>query len=75
MLANHPLRIIAMHPFTHTLMPLDLAKRMIEQRGGEWQVGQGPFLEVFRNGRHLGSALISDDAVRFLDVTGALART
>lgn len=63
-----------MHPYSHTLMPLDLAKRMIEQRGGDWRIGLGPFLEIIRNGQHLGSALISDGAVRFLDITRALAR-
>lgn len=63
-----------MHPYSHTLMPLDLAKRMIEQRGGECRVGTGPFMEISRNSRHLGSILIADDAVRFLDITRALAR-
>ena len=64
-----------MHPFAYTLMPLNLAKRMIEQRGGTWSVGPGPFLEIAKNSEHLGSALISDDAVRFLEITGALAKT
>jgi hypothetical protein len=64
-----------MHHYSHTLMPLDLAKRMIEQRGGYWSIDLGPFLEIFRNGRHLGSTLISDDTVRFLDITRAMAQS
>lgn len=64
-----------MHPYSHTLMPLDLAKRMIEQRGGTWRVELGPFLEILRDGQHLGSALISDGTVRFLDITKTLARS
>lgn len=62
------------NPYTHTLMPLNLAKRMIEQRGGYWRTELGSFLEILHNGEHLGSVLISDDAVRFLDITSALAR-
>lgn len=62
-----------MHPFSHTMMPLDLEKRMIEQRGGTWRVGHGPFLEILKNSEHLGSVLIADNAVRFLDITRALA--
>lgn len=65
---------MSMHPYSHTLMPLDLAKRMVEQRGGDWSIDFGPFLEIFRSGQHLGSALISDDSVRYLDITRALAR-
>ncbi|MGY3581792.1 hypothetical protein ACVIGB_000137 [Bradyrhizobium sp. USDA 4341] len=61
------------HPYTHTMMPLHLAKRMIEQRGGEWRIESWPFLEIMKGGEHLGSALIADDVVRFLDITRALA--
>lgn len=64
-----------MHPYAHTLMPLDLAKRMIEQRGGHWRIEIGPFLEILRNGQYLGSALVSDGAVRYLAVTAALAKS
>jgi hypothetical protein len=64
-----------MHLYDHTLLPVHLAKRMIEQRGGHWRIEVGPFLEIMRNGQHLGSALISDEAVRFLDITRALARS
>jgi hypothetical protein len=64
-----------MHPHSHTLMPLDLAKRLIEQRGGAWRIELGPFLEILRNGRHLGSALISDGTVRYLDITRTLAHS
>lgn len=65
---------MSMHPYSHTLMPLDLAKRMIEQRGGYWRMEHAPFLEVLRNGQHLGSVVISDETVRYLDITRALAR-
>jgi hypothetical protein len=64
-----------MHPYSHTLMPLDLAKRMIAQRDGYWRIESGPFLEIMRSGQHLGSVLISDDTVRYLDITRALARS
>lgn len=63
------------HPYDRTLVPLHLAKRMIENRGGTWRIEIGPFLEILRNGQHLGSALISDGAVRYLDVTKTLARS
>jgi hypothetical protein len=63
------------HPYSHTLMPLDLAKRMIEQRGADWRIELGPFLEILRGGQHLGSALISDGNVRYLDITKTLAQS
>lgn len=63
-----------MNPYRHTLMPLYLAKRMIEQRGGTWRIEFALFLEILRNGQHLGSVAIVNDAVRFLDITNALAR-
>lgn len=63
------------HPFARTLLPLDLAKRLIEQHGATWDystAGPFSFLEVKRNGMHLGVVLIADAAVRFLDVKGLL---
>jgi hypothetical protein len=61
------------HPFSHTAMPLDLAKRMIEQRGGYARENELS-LAVYRHGRHLGELTIAkDDTVRFLDICGLLA--
>ncbi len=64
-----------MNPYSHTLMPLDLAKRMTEQRGGHWRIEFALFLEILRDGRHLSSVLIVNDAVKYLDITYALARS
>ena len=55
-------------------MPLHLAKRMIEQRGGTAKEN-GLFLEVWHSGQFLDDLTISkDETVRFLDITRALAR-
>lgn len=62
------------NPYRHTMLPTHLAKRMIEQRGGTWRIELGPFLEIIHNGEHLGSVLIADGAVKFLDITNALAK-
>ena len=54
-------------------MPVYLAKRMVENRGGE-AIERHGLLEIRRNGELLYSPPIVDECVNYLSVCGALAR-
>lgn len=58
------------HPFGLTVLPVYLAKRMVENRGGEAIENQGR-LEIRRNGQFLYAPLIVDDCVNYLAICGA----
>jgi hypothetical protein len=58
------------NPFGLTMMPVYLAKRMVENRGGEATESQGR-LEIRRNGELLYAPPIVDDCVNYLAVCGA----
>ena len=60
------------HPFGLTVMPVDLAKRMVENRGGEATEKDGR-LEIRRNGEFLHAPAIHDGTVPYLAICGALA--
>jgi hypothetical protein len=56
-----------MRPVELTVLPIYLAKRMVENRGGEATEEQGR-LFIRRNGQFLGSAQIEDGCVNFRTV-------
>lgn len=58
------------HPFGLTVLPLHLAKRMVENRGGE-ATECNDRLEIRRGGELLYSPLIVDGCVNYLSVCGA----
>jgi len=55
------------HPFDLTVLPIHLAKRMVENRGGEATERQER-LEIRRNGQFLGAPLVVDGCVNFLSI-------
>lgn len=60
------------HPFEITVLPVHLAKRMVENRGCEATENQGR-LEIRRNGEIVAAPVINDDCVNFLSVCAAFA--
>ena len=58
------------HPFGLTVLPVYLAKRMVENRGGEATESNGR-LEIRRKGEFLYAPLIVDDCVNYISVCGA----
>lgn len=58
------------HPFGLTVLPVHLAKRMIENRGGE-AIEEKDRLEIWRNGQFLYAPLIVDGCVNYISVCGA----
>lgn len=60
------------NPFGLTVMPVYLAKRMVENRGGEATERHG-LLEIRRNGQLLYAPPIVDECVNYLSVCGAFA--
>ncbi|SCB53448.1 hypothetical protein GA0061099_10654 [Bradyrhizobium yuanmingense] len=60
------------HPWGMTVLPVHMAKRMVENRGGEATERDGR-LEIRRNGQFLYAPLIVDGCVNYLSVAGTLA--
>lgn len=61
------------HPYEQTTLPTGLAKRMVENRGGE-AVERHGMLEVSRNGEFLRAVPILDDGVKYLSLCAAFVQ-
>lgn len=60
------------HPWGLTVLPIHMAKRMVENRGGEAIEREGR-LEIWRNGQFLYAPIIHDGCVNYLSICGTFA--